>query len=107
MPAPYPLSPEHKAILPEPRKAFGEVHRATNGWMNSRNGQLVWRSAWHEVCERDRGDPRHRADSLREAAPGLNETTTRAFQSHIEGPSRDSLSRLPSTTCHRRATPRN
>jgi hypothetical protein len=50
MPAPYPLTPEQKAILAELRKAFAEVHRAHQRMDHLAQQAVDLRTPWHEVA---------------------------------------------------------
>lgn len=50
MPAPYPLTPEQKAILAELRKAFAEVHRAHQRMDELAQRAVELRTPWHEVA---------------------------------------------------------
>jgi hypothetical protein len=50
MPAPYPLTPEQKAILAELRKALGDIHRAHERMDQLARQAVELRTPWHEVA---------------------------------------------------------
>ena len=50
MPAPYPLTPEQKAVLAELRQAFAEVHRAHQRMDQLARRAVGLRTPWHEVA---------------------------------------------------------
>ena len=50
MPAPYPLTPEQKAVLAELRSAFAEVHRAHQRMDALAHRAVDLRTPWYEVA---------------------------------------------------------
>jgi hypothetical protein len=50
MPAPYPLTPEQKAVLAELRKAFAEVHRAHQPVDELAQRGVDLRTPWYEIA---------------------------------------------------------
>jgi len=92
MPAPYPLTPEQKAILDELRKAFAEVHRAHQRMDQLAQQAVDLRTPWHEVANAIEATPHIVQTRYGKRHPVITDHQT--LESHVEVPERDS-SRLP------------
>jgi hypothetical protein len=87
MPAPYPLTPEQKAILDELRKAFAEVHRAHQRMDQLAQQAVDLRTPWHEVANAIEATPHIVQTRYGKRHPVITEATTRPLRVTSKFPS--------------------